>query len=354
MGIMSELTEYKGEVFRSITPENITGEKGKGGMAVEGTGKNCARELGKGWKISPSLKISPKSTLTLGTIDGPGIIKHFWITVPKENWRSLILRMYWDDEKAPSVEVPIGDFFCQCFHQNSHFSSLAVCANPAGGLNCYWEMPFAKSARITLENLLDTESVVYYQIDYVLSKEIGENILYFHAAFRRSNPTQYMVPHVILDGVKGRGKYVGTYLTWGVHNCDWWGEGEIKMYIDGDQDYPTICGTGTEDYFCGAWNFEEPKGEYCKFFTPYSGLCQVIRPDSIYNCQQRFGMYRWHLVDAVSFEKDIRVDVQALGWRSNGRYLPLQDDISSVAYWYQAEPHVEFTAMGDANDLEII
>jgi hypothetical protein len=161
-----------------------------------------------------------------------------------------------------------------------------------------------------------------------------------------------------LEGVKGQGHFVGTYLAWGVNSRGWWGEGEVKMHIDGDGEFPTICGTGTEDYFGGAWNFEYPRGEYGIYSTAYLGLPQVIRPDGLYNSQQRFGMYRWHVQDPVRFQEDLKVTIQALGWRSaieeKRRYLPLQDDISSTAFWYQAEPHAPFPGLPDMNFLEVI
>ncbi|NOZ57600.1 MAG: DUF2961 domain-containing protein, partial [Calditrichaeota bacterium] len=153
----------------------------------------------------------------------------------------------------------------------------------------------------------------------------------------------------------GWGHYVGTYLAWGVHNNGWWGEGEIKFYIDGDRDFPTICGTGTEDYFCGSYNFENQEThQYQEFTTPYSGLTQVIRPDGLYRSQMRFGMYRWHIPDPIRFEENLRVTIQALGWRSDGRYLPLQDDIASVAFWYQTEPHAPFPPLPSRDELEIV
>jgi len=162
--------------------------------------------------------------------------------------------------------------------------------------------------------------------------------------------------HVILDGVKGWGHYVGTYLAWGVHNTGWWGEGEIKFFLDGDTKFPTINGTGTEDYFCGAYDFDVGPPEarhYHEFTTPYSGLAQVIRPDGHEESQQRFGMYRWHIMDPIRFEQNLRVTIQALGWRSGDRYLPLQDDIASVAYWYQCEPHAPFPKLPDKDYLEV-
>jgi len=337
---------------RSISAENFTGEKGKGGMATEGTGKNAARDLGQGWKVSPSIHIQPGQTFTLAEIQGPGAIQHIWMT-PTGNWRFSILRIYWDGETEPSVEAPVGDFFACGWGKYSQISSLAVCVNPGSAFNCYWLMPFKKSCKITMENIDTERMTLYYQIDYTLT-DVPDDVGYFHARFNRINPLPYKTDYVILDGVKGWGHYVGTYLAWGVNNNGWWGEGEIKFFIDGDDKFPTICGTGTEDYFCGSYNFENRETrQYQEFTTPYSGLSQVIRPDGVYNSQQRFGMYRWHIVDPIRFEKDLRVTIQALGWRSDGRYLPLRDDIASVAYWYQTEPHAPFPKLPHKDDLEI-
>ena len=144
-------------------------------------------------------------------------------------------------------------------------------------------------------------------------------------------------------------------MTWGVNNKGWWGEGEIKFFIDDDREFPTICGTGTEDYFCGSYSFENQKThQYETFTTPYAGMAQVIRPDGVYDSQMRFGLYRWHITDPIRFDEELKVTMQALGWRSGRRYLPLQDDISSVAYWYQTLPTVPFPVLLSKDDLEII
>ena len=343
---------------RSISAENPNGAKGQGGSATEGTGAVAARELGRGWKVSPSINIAPSSTVTLADIEGPGAIQHIWLTVHPSVWRRLVLRCYWDDEAAPSVEVPLGDFFCNGWCERTNVSSLPVAVNPAGGFNSYWEMPFRRHARITIENLSPDEiGGFYYQITYALT-DIPDDRAYFHAQWRRSNPLPYMEVHTLLDGVHGRGHYVGTYLAWGTNNRGWWGEGEIKFYLDGDGEWPTICGTGTEDYFGGAWNFEQPEGTHGVYSTPFLGLPQVIEPRGYGHSQQRFGMYRWHVMDPIRFKEDLRVTIQALGWRSplagKGRYLPLQDDIASTAFWYQAEPHAPFPTLPDINQLEVI
>jgi len=355
---MGNLARLSNAQTRSISAENFTGEKGKGGMATEGTGAICARELGKGWKVSPSINIAPASTAVLADIEGAGAIQHIWLTVAPEHWRKLIFRCYWDDEPTPSVETPLGDFFCQGWCERSNLTSLAVCVNPAGGFNSYWEMPFRRHARVTVENL-STDEIrgFYYQITYTLT-EVPEDMAYFHAQWRRSNPLPYKSVHTLLDGVRGQGQYVGTYIAWGVNNNGWWGEGEMKFYLDGDDEYPTICGTGTEDYFGGAWNFEFPRGQYGVFSSPYSGLHQVIKPDGLYRSEQRFGMYRWHIADPIRFTQDLRVTIQALGWYApqgnQPRYLPLQDDIASTSFWYQKEPHAPFPKLPDRNFLEVI
>jgi hypothetical protein len=310
---------------RSVSPENFTGEKGRGAMATEGTGAKAARDLGVGWKISPSVHIEPGQTFTLADIKGPGAVQHIWMT-PTGHWRHSILRIYWDGEAAPSVESPVGDFFASGWGTYAQISSAAVAVNPGSAFNCYWVMPFRRSCRITMENVADERMTLYYQVDHALT-DIPDDAAYLHAQF----------------------------LSWGVNNKGWWGEGEIKFYIDGDTDHPTICGTGTEDYFCGSYNFENQETKrYQEFTAPYSGLPLVIRPDGLYESQQRFGLYRWHIIDPIRFSQDLRVTIQALGWHTGGRYLPLQDDIASVAYWYQTEPHASFAPLPSKDQLEIV
>ena len=339
---------------RSISPENLTGEKGKGGMAKEGSASGAARDLGPGWKINPFIRIKAGTTFTLAEMEGPGAVQHIWMT-PTGNWRYSILRFYWDDEKEPSVEVPVGDFFA-CGNEYKHISSIPVCVNPGSAFNSYWVMPFRKKCRITMENVADEEMILFYQVDYTLT-EVPEDAAYFHAQFRRTNPVPYKEVYTIVDGIKGKGHYVGTYMLWQSNSSGWWGEGELKFYLDGDGQYPTICGTGTEDYFCGSYAFavrdEHEKQQYVEYSTPYTGF-HVFKPDGAFKSQTIFGMYRWHITDPIRFQKDLKITVQALGWRSGGRYLPLQDDIASVSFWYQAEPHAPFPKIPSRDGLEII
>lgn len=353
---------------RSASPENVYGEKGSGGMAdlteepqeeVARIGqqwdgpKPAARDLGRSWKVRPFITIKAGTTATIFDTDGPGLIQQIWMT-PTGVWRHVIVRFYWDDSPVPSVECPVGDFFACGWQSFSQLTSLAVCVNPGSALNCYWPMPFRKHCRITIENLADVDMKLYYQINYSL-EEVPMGAAYFHAQFRRVHSLPYKEVYTILDGVEGWGHYAGTYMAWGVNNSGWWGEGEIKFYLDGDSEFPTICGTGTEDYFCGSYNFENQETKsYQEYTTPYAGLSQVIRPDGLYRSQTRFGMYRWHIMDPVRFSNDLRVTIQALGWRAGGRYLPLRDDIASVAYWYQSSPARTFPPLPGRDELEII
>ncbi len=349
LGNLSQLSSAK---TRSISPENPTGAKGQGGMATEGMGKAASRDLGQGWKVSPCVRIAPGQTFTVAEITGAGAIQHIWMT-PTGDWRTSILRFYWDNETEPSIESPVGDFFGSGWGTFAQLTSLPVCVNPGSAFNCYWTMPFRKAAKITMENIGTEPMVLYYQVNYTLT-DVPADAAYLHAQFRRENPVSTSGIYTILDGVKGRGQYVGTYIALGSHSSGWWGEGEIKFYIDGDGGFPTICGTGTEDYFCGSYDFENKiTHQYQEFTTPYSGLHQVIRPDGLYQSQQRFGMYRWHIMDPIRFEQDLRVTIQLLGWQSGNRYLKLRDDVASVAFWYQTEPHGAFPKLPAHDDLEV-
>jgi hypothetical protein len=229
---MGTLARLSGAKSRSISAENSTGEKGKGAMAVTGTGAACARDLGQGWKVSPSVVIEPGKTFTLADIEGPGAIQHIWMA---GSWhaRFSILRIHWDGQERPSVECPLGDFFCNAYGRAVKLSSLAVCVNPGrnGALNCYWPMPFRRRCRITVTNLHAENLTLYYQVDYALAP-VPDDAACFHAQFRRTNPLPYKSVYTIVDG----------------------------QYV-----------------------------EYC---TPYSGMFQVLRPDGTYQSQHRHAMYR--------------------------------------------------------------
>ena len=320
---------------RSISAENPDGARA-GGAKAEPDEYSAASMLGKGWKVRPCITLEPDTTTCLADIEGPGVIQHIWITVDPKAYRDTILRFYWDGEETPSVEVPLGDFFCNGHARRCDVNSLPMVVAPSGGFNSYWPMPFRKGARITIENQhQDGIRGFFYQITYALT-EVPDNAAYFHAQWRRSLTTRSYPEHVMLDGVKGQGHYVGTFLAWTQLSNGWWGEGEIKFFMDGDTEYPTICGTGTEDYFCGAWAFG---GE--TYSTPFLGYPLYRKePGEV----PMHGLYRWHVMDPIRFKEDLKVTIQALGWWPNRKFEPLTDDIASVAYWYQSEPHGVFPA----------
>lgn len=346
LGNLSRLSDAK---TRSISPENITGEPGKGGMTLlkNGTAAEFSQNLGQGWKVNPFVNIGAGQTYTMAEINGSGAIQHIWMT-PTGDWRSLILRIYWDDEKEASVETPAGDFFGVGWGKYVPLNSAAVAVNPGNAFNCYWSMPFRKKCTITLQNISNSETTLFYQVDYTLT-EVPQDAGYFHAQFRRKRKTQGGVC-TLVDSIQGKGQYVGTYLAWGTNKHSWWGEGEIKFYIDGDSKFPTIIGTGTEDYFCGSYNFEV-NNRYQTFSAAYSGFHELINPDGLYNSQMRFGMYRWHIMDPIRFEKNLRVTIQDLGWDKNNRYSIRESDISSVVFWYQVEPHHPFPGLPSQKEL---
>lgn len=356
MGNLSRLSDAK---TRSISPEHLTGAKGKGGMTTlkDGTEANAARELGQGWKVNPDIFINPGETFTLAEIDGEGAIQHIWMT-PTSEYRLNILRIYWDGEVQPSVEVPVGDFFASGWGIGfePRINSLAVCVNPGSGFNSYWQMPFRKKCKITIENLDTKKACYYYQVDYVLT-DIAKDEAYFHARFNRVHALPSKEVYTIVDQIKGKGQYVGTYLAHGAYGQGWWGEGEIKFYMDGDTDFPTICGTGEEDYFCGSYGYSEVmdengKAKYTSYSSPYTGFYYFKDDDKI-SFATKIGQYRWHILDPIRFENDLKVTIQCLGWQSGGRYLPLNDDLASVAYWYQVEPHTPYPKMLEPDKLTI-
>lgn len=344
---------------RSITPENLTGGKGEGGRvkATEGNAKANAAKYG--WKANPYIFIEPGQEVTLGEIDGSGIINHIWMTIGRgTNDRLRILRFYWDDEEEPSVEVPVGDFFCNAWGPQNvpHINSIPIVVNPLNGLNSFWQMPFRKKCRITMENLDKNRTTLYYQIDYTLCG-VPKKAAYFHAQYRRVKKVPFKEEYVILDNVKGQGHYVGTFLSRGTRAKRWWGEGEVQMFIDGDIDHATIHGTGEEDYFLGSYaykKFSDPGWDnfvYVPFNSAYSGFYEAEDHYDYVGC---FGQYRWHLMDPIRFRKDFKMQIQILGWEEGAsNYYPLQDDVSSVAFWYQTEPHQKFPELPNKEDLII-
>lgn len=327
---------------RSISAENMTGEKGKGGMAIPDPSEakpaasaRAADDLGQGWKVKPFLRVNAGETVTLMDVSGPGIIRHIWMVEGLS--RANIIRVYWDEETIPSIEVPAPDFFAVGHEKFARVNSQVVTVNPQNALNCFWPMPFRHHARVTFTNEAETDlQLLAFQITYALTP-VPINSGYFHAQWRRAN-TARENPYVILDGVKGQGRYVGTFLAWTqMTSKGWFGEGEIKFFMDGDKEFPTICGTGTEDYFLGSYGFAQ------SYTTAYAGT--TLATSDAGELPNLWSLYRWHIQDPICFNKDLRITIQGLGWGSDGKYRKLDDDIASVAYWYQTEPHTPFPAL---------
>lgn len=347
--MLSSLTQQAGIVTRQISPENPTGEKGRACLWDPNPDdpflahSGPATDLGRGWKVRPFIGLKSGETATIADIEGPGCINQFFITSDLPHYRCLILRIYWDDEPTPSVEVPLGDFFAIGHDGSPHtVHSLPVNVGTRRACQCYWQMPFRKRARITLENDGPEDAhIVAYKILYRLYP-IPDDAAYFHAQWRRSLTRRDYPEHVILSDVSGKGVYVGTYLAWTALSRGWWGEGEVKFFLDGDGEFPTIADTGTEDYFGGAWCFYKdartPPEQV--FNAPFCGLPLAAVDDN--NSSRRFSLYRWHILDAIGFSENLKVTVQTLGWWPYRKYQPLTDDVASVAYWYQLEPHQPF------------
>jgi hypothetical protein len=329
---------------RSISAENPTGAKGSGGMAIPNPGdpalpfSGAAAELGQGWKVNPFYRPKAGETVILMDVDGPGVIQHIWMATDTSwlgNGRACVLRCYWDGEETPSVEVPMTDFFAVGHDQFAPVNSLAVIVNAAAALNCYWPMPFRRHARVTFTNDSAKDlRLLAFQITYA-ETEIPPEAGRFHAQWRRAVTPRTRPEHTILDGVKGQGRYAGTFLAWTQLSEGWFGEGEIKFFLDGDGQFPSICGTGTEDYFCASYGFPQV------YSTAYVG--NVLKHAG-QDGPPKWSLYRWHIMDPICFQEDLRVTIQALGWWPSETYQPLADDIASVAYWYQREPHAPFPA----------
>jgi len=338
----------------AITAENPTGAKGAGGTA--------ASALGPGRKGKAYLPLPAGGELTLANITGPGVIRHIWITVPErtENaafvLNNLILRAYWDGSGNPSVEVPLGHFFCNGFGVRALVNSEPIMVAPHGAMNSFFPMPFRESARIVIESEHEEDlEAFFFQIDYTLGDDLDVETTYFHAQYRRSGPELAAAEdHVILDGVSGAGRYLGTYVALTSLERFWWGEGEVKFFIDGDEELPTICGTGLEDYAGGSWGFQDEltsarEPVVMNFSAPYfgypqretndrSGLAPYATP-----MPPQHGLYRWHLPDPIVFASDLRVTLQKIG-HDGYRLFERQDDVSTVAYWHQTAPHAAFPA----------
>jgi len=283
--------------------------------------------------------IKPGDTLTLAELSGPGRIAHIWFTIADNErfyGKLLTLRAYWDGEKTPSIECPINDFFCEGHGLDMYVNSFPIRVTSDGrGRNCYWPMPFGKSARLTITNEgKQPVHAFYYYIDWHKMKRLPRNEAYFHAQYRQEFPCIKGQDYLILDA-EGKGHYVGCNLSVRQSEPGWWGEGDDRFFIDGEK-IPSLQGTGSEDYFCDGWGIRKLEGLYYGF--PISEGFDTL---------SRHTNYRFHIQDPVPFTKSLKMVIEHKGARQmpdgswNG-YLERFDDFSSVAYWYQIEPHKPF------------
>jgi D-arabinan exo alpha-(1,3)/(1,5)-arabinofuranosidase (non-reducing end) len=338
---------------RAASAENPSAAVGAGGISNEGRkGQPCI------WPFPDGAEA------TLLDVEGPGVIRHIWITIPPghpEHLRGCVLRIYWDGQEQPSIEVPLGDFFGLPHGFGTPLTSDLLCAQGGKGFNCWIPMPFRESARITVSNDSGSQvRMLFYQVDFTQGDTLDQNTGYLHAQWRRANPCPRFTDYTILDGVEGRGVYLGTML--GVRTCDrggWWGEGEVKFFIDDDGEHPTICGTGTEDYIGCAWGLSMDQ-------TPCQGVTLSDGKRGFY------GIYRLHHRDPIYFQRRVAVSIQQIGygseselrenvpaseWRSyhaagaepgaDGVIYERSDDWCSTAYWYQALPTAPFPILPD-------
>jgi hypothetical protein len=308
-----------------------------------------------------NFRVEPSKTHVLLDEKGPGVITHIWITFlgpepqpwakqGSANHQEMLLRMYWDGDKQPAVECPVGDFFANCFGKRSEVISLPVIVEDGDSYNCFWRMPFRKSARIEIENQSDKPiSLLYYNIDWIKLDSLPKDTPYFYARYRQEYPARKGKDYVVLE-TKGKGHYVGTVLAVRTRSPAWFGEGDEKIYIDGEQ-VPSIWGTGTEDYFLSAWGLK-------KTSTPYFGVPFFDQWGIVGGCTSA---YRWHINDPIVFKKGIKVTFEHYGWISpdeNPEYKSTswnerEDDISSVAFWYQTGRPVFTEPVPHARDRKL-
>jgi len=349
----------EGGQTRWISFENPTGAKGQGGQAAQGR---------KGSFFRP---VKPGERMTIADIGGPGVIRRIWATVRgvPEILRGMVWRIYWDDQPVPSVEAPLQDFFGVPFARQVRFESCFF-SNPEGrSLNCFIPMPFQRRARVEIENQSPLECAAFaFDIDYTIGDRLPRPLCYFHARYRRENPTVPKRDFEILPKLAGRGRYLGANIgirPLGDYQAPvWFGEGEIKIYLDGDRDYPTLVGTGTEDLVGAAWGLG-------KFHHLYQGALLSEAEDGVW------ALYRYHLPDPVYFRRDIRVTLQQIAGASvkqileriapenypeltetHAKFDPARytdprkwlnfeapQDVCATVYWYQTLPSPDFGAL---------
>ena len=305
----------QGVKTRWASAENPKGIKGEGGIANGGR------------KGSASLKLKAgESKILAEAYQTSGMVHRIWITINErtpEMLRGIKLKMYWDAAATPAVNVPIGDFFNQGLGKMSTFENHFFSSPEGRSFNCYVPMPFRKSMKIEVTN--ETESdldMFFYDIDYTIGDPIDKNVLYFHAFFNQQNPTILKNDYEILPQMEGKGRFLGTNISVKVNETEyarvWWGEGEVKIYLDGDDEYPTLCGTGTEDYIGTGWG----QGQYD---NQYQGCTIADGTDFEY------AFYRYHVPDPVYFYEDIKVTIQQIGY-ANGEGIKKLANLKGTIY----------------------
>ncbi len=333
----ANLFEYSDNLDpRWVSFENPTGEKGKGGLENNGA------------KGHPSDHIIAGETKTLLDIEGPGIINRIWITIRDRSpqmLRSLVVKMYWDNEENPAVSVPFGDFFGVGLGKTAVFEN-ALFANPEGrSFNCYIPMPFKTGARVEITNESDIDLThIFYDIDLQLMKNWDDQYLYFHCFWHRDTATTLAEDFEILPEINGKGRFLGTNISV-VANPDyvesWWGEGEVKIYLNGDDEFPTLVGTGTEDYIGTAWG----QGKFCNKYTG----CLIADNDNL-----QWAFYRYHIPDPVYFKTDCRVTIQQMGGKKKEKVIAfLKEGVDLIPVTVNDYPFLRHIYRKDGNtDLE--
>ncbi len=329
----------------------------KGGRSARVT--SAAPKRSSNWD---NRHIDPGKTFVLAEITGPATIQHIWLTFPDPapGWlgregnadhSELVLRIFWDGAAEPAVETPVGDFFAAGFGQRAEVNSAPVMVEGGDAYNCYWPMPFYKSARIEIENQSTKPlNSFYYQVDYVKEDSLPAGVPYFCAQYRQEFPVASGRDYLICDA-EGRGHYVGTVLSARSRSPMWFGEGDEKFYVDGETT-PSLQGTGTEDYVGNAWGMGT--GTYAYFGVP-------ILEGDFGMVGWRTSVYRWHLPDPVRFTKHLRVEIEDAGWISKDElqegthegFVERNDDFASVAFWYQVGQPKRFAKVPPAAERRL-
>jgi hypothetical protein len=310
---------------RSISFENPSGAPGQGGKA--------ASNLGPGRKGAPAREIKPGETVQMGDIKGPGTIRHIWITTSQEPavQRACVIRAYWEGQSQPSIECPIGDLFGFAHGKITSYQSAIHSCGPTGGRNLWIPMPFTKRARFTFSNESDKPVTLFYQLTYTLGDKHPKDVGRMHILFRRDNPTVQKKDFELLPHRTQKGRFVGSVIgIRNLHPDQWWGEGEIKVYRDGDQEWPTLVGTGSEDYVGLAWGIQQ-----ASFL--YNG-CSLNEKNFV-------SMYRWHLPDPITWQHEARITIQQIAWKDGLRET--SDDWSCATFWYEPAPSASLPPLPD-------